>query len=128
MIKNLLFILAFFVCRSSFAQCDGGRYINKIFPNTTSTRNITYSVALNASNVMQRIMMDVYEPASDTAALRPLIILMHGGAYWTGTKDYESQIAMGKEFAQRGFVLSSATYRLEPSFISLIFPDLMLKA
>jgi hypothetical protein len=112
----------------SFSQCEGGRYINKIFTTVKSTKNISYSYAKNASGYFQNILMDVYEPDTDTVGLRPLIILMHGGAYWTGTKDYESQIAMGEEFAKRGFVLSSATYRLEPTFVSLIFPDLMIKA
>lgn len=72
--------------------------------------------------------MDIFEPKDDTASLRPLIIFEHGGAYWTGTKDYESQIKMGEEFAKLGYVFSSATYRLEPTFVSLLFQDLMLKA
>lgn len=127
--KKLYFLLFFFLIRSlSSAQCEGGRYTDKIFTQTKATRNITYSIAKNAAGSMQHILMDVYEPQNDTAALRPLVIFEHGGAYWTGTKDYESQVAMGQEFAKRGFVVSSATYRLEPSFVSLIFADLMLKA
>lgn len=119
-----------FVCivATASAQCDGGRFLNKIFPTVKSTKNIAYTTAINSGGYMQKVLMDVYEPANDTAQLRPLVIFEHGGAYWTGTKDYQSQIAMGEEFAKRGYVLSSATYRLESSFISLLFQELMLKA
>lgn len=125
-IYTLLFLSLFF--KSAFPQCDGGRYFDKIFPQVKTTHNITYSIAKTSGGFLQHILMDVYEPKDDTAALRPLVIFEHGGAYWTGTKDYQSQIAMGEEFARRGYVVSSATYRLEPSFVSLLFPDLMLKA
>ncbi|MFN8294877.1 MAG: T9SS type A sorting domain-containing protein [Chitinophagales bacterium] len=125
-----VYILIFFSLYISnvSAQCEGGRYINKIFSQTIRTKNITYSTAKNAAGNMQAVLMDVFEPVGDTASLRPLVVFEHGGAYWTGTKDYQSQIAMGEDFAKRGYVVSSATYRLEPSFISLIFQDLMLKA
>lgn len=125
-----VYTLAFIVCFvfKSYSQCEGGRFINKIFTQTKSTKNIAYSTARNSSGFMQKIMMDVYEPKNDTVSLRPLVIFEHGGAYWTGTKDYQSQIAMGEEFAKRGYVVSSATYRLEGSFASLLFQELMLKA
>lgn len=127
--KIFLVVFVWFLINSSFAQCDGGRYINKIFSQTIRAKDITYSTARTAAGTMQNILMDVFEPKDDTTtALRPLIIFEHGGAYWTGTKDYESQIAMGEEFAKRGYVLSSATYRLEPTPLSLLFQDLMLKA
>lgn len=126
--KYLLFLSTYFCIFHLTAQCDGGRYIQKIFSQVKATKNIAYSHAKNAGGYVQPILMDVFEPKDDTASLRPLIIFEHGGAYWTGTKDYESQIKMGEEFAKLGYVLSSATYRLEPTFVSLLFQDLMLKA
>ena len=110
------------------AQCDGGRFDIKIFPEFIRTKNIPYHYAGNSSGYFQHVLMDVFEPKNDTMQLRPLIIFMHGGAYWTGTKDYQSQIALGEDFAKRGYVFSSATYRLEASFVSLLFQDKMLKA
>ncbi|MEZ5026277.1 MAG: T9SS type A sorting domain-containing protein [Chitinophagales bacterium] len=127
--RRFLFFFFCFNIINGFAQCENGRYIDKIFSQTIRTKNIVYSRAKNSSGAMQNILMDVFEPKDDTTSgLRPLIIFEHGGAYWTGTKDYESQIAMGEEFAKRGFVVSSATYRLEASPLSLLFQDLMLKA
>lgn len=126
--KLLLLLLPVLVSCHALAQCYGGRYQTKIFTQTIRTKDIVYTTAKNSAGVMQSIKMDVFEPKNDTARLRPLVIFEHGGAYWTGTKDYESQIAMGEEFAKRGYVVSSATYRLESSPLSLLFQDLMLKA
>ena len=126
--KVILVSVIILLIHNMYAQCEGGRYLNKVFPQTLRTKDITYSNARNAAGTMQQIKMDVFEPKDDTISLRPLVIFQHGGAYWTGTKDYESQIAMGEEFAKRGFVVSSATYRLEPTPLSLLFQDLMLKA
>ena len=126
--KAILILFASLSVSTVNAQCEGGRYINKIFSQTIRTKDIAYTNARNAAGAMQNVMMDVFEPKNDTAALRPLVIFEHGGAYWTGTKDYESQIAMGEEFAKRGYVVSSATYRLEASPLSLLFQDLMIKA
>ncbi|HRG35051.1 MAG TPA: hypothetical protein PK355_02140 [Chitinophagales bacterium] len=113
---------------TAFAQCEGGRFTQKIFQQSIRHKDIVYSIAKNSAGLLQPIKMDVFEPVNDTATVRPLVIFEHGGAYWTGTKDYESQIAMGNEFAKRGFVVCSATYRLESSPLSLLFQDLMLKA
>lgn len=113
---------------SAGAQCENGRFQQKIFTSVKTTKNITYHRAKNAGGYVQNVLMDVFEPQNDTMVLRPLVIFQHGGAYWTGTKDYESQIVMGNELAKCGYVVSSATYRLEPGFVSLIFEDLMLKA
>ena len=107
--KAILILFAALSVSTVNAQCEGGRYINKVFSQTIRTKDIAYTNARNAAGAMQNVMMDVFEPKNDTAALRPLVIFEHGGAYWTGTKDYESQIAMGEEFAKRGYVVSSAT-------------------
>lgn len=126
--KYFLLLIALYITNFSHAQCFGNRYHQKVFSKVKLTKNIASHNAVNAAGKNQDVLMDVFEPLDDTMNLRPLIIFQHGGAYWTGTKDYESQIAMGNEFAKRGYVLASATYRLEPNFFSLIFPDKMLKA
>jgi len=120
---TIVAIIVCFTVFSGYAQCNGGRYTNKIFTQSIRTQNITYVTARNAAGNMQNVLMDVFEPKNDTMQLRPLVIFEHGGAYWTGTKNYQSQIALGEEFAKRGYVFSSATYRLEPTPISLLFQD-----
>ncbi len=123
---GILFLLLSFIDVN--AQCENGRFVSALFSQTKRTKNIAYHRAQNSNGNMQDVLMDVFEPIGDTMALRPLVIFQHGGAYWTGTKDYESQIAMGEAFAKCGYVVSSATYRLEGSPLSLLFQELMLKA
>ena len=56
--------------------------------------------------------MDVFEPAGDTAGLRPLIIFAHGGGYVQGDKadmDY-----FCGQFSKKGYVTATINYRLIP--------------
>lgn len=110
------------------AQCFNGRYQTKVFTQINANKGILYHTAPLANGAMQNLHLDVYEPKNDTLSLRPLIIFFHGGAFWTGTKDYQSNQEMGKEFAQRGYVYSTVNYRLESSPLSLLNSDLMIKA
>lgn len=110
------------------AQCRGGRFDQKVFSQVIATKNITYHRAPVSNGGLKNVLMDVFEPKDDTMQLRPLVIFMHGGAYWKGSKNDPSQIALGEDFAKRGYVYCSANYRLESSPVSLLFPNLMIKA
>jgi hypothetical protein len=110
------------------AQCRGGRFDQKVFSQVKATKNITYHRAPVSNGGLKNVLMDVFEPKDDTMQLRPLVVFMHGGAYWKGSKNDPSQIALGEDFAKRGYVYCSANYRLESSPVSLLFPNLMIKA
>lgn len=123
----LIFLSVIFYLSAS-AQCSYGRYNEKIFSQTKATKNILYHRAPLANGGMKNVLMDVYEPLGDTVTQRPLIIFMHGGAYWKGSKNDPSQVAMANEFAKMGYVYCNSNYRLELSPVSLLFPNMMLKA
>lgn len=57
--------------------------------------------------------MDLYYPV-DTAkgARHPLLLLMHGGAFYNGDKHDIGFPEMGHHFAERGYVVASINYRL----------------
>jgi len=59
------------------AQCTLG-YIDQVFQNVTITTD-TYSTANNAT-----LLVDIYEPDGDTATMRPLLIMAHGGSFIGG--------------------------------------------
>lgn len=124
----VLIFLSFIFYLSASAQCNYGRYNEKIFSKTKATKNIVYHRAPLANGGMKNVLMDVYEPLGDTVTQRPLIIFMHGGAYWKGSKNDPSQVAMANEFAKMGYVYCNSNYRLELSPVSLLFPNMMLKA
>ena len=56
--------------------------------------------------------MDVYCPKGDGAASRPLLLMMHGGAYLIGSKNEKGQTEWCRYFASLGYVASSIDYRL----------------
>jgi para-nitrobenzyl esterase len=56
------------------------------------------------------LLFDWYEPCGDTVEQRPLIILVHGGAWSEGRKEDFSEF--GRYYARKGFAVASINYRL----------------
>jgi acetyl esterase/lipase len=73
-----------------------------------------------ARNVMMRelaLTLDLYEPVGDPVIKRPLLLLIHGGAFIIGDKDTETMRAMADYFVKRGYVVASINYRMGYMFI-----------
>ena len=58
------------------------------------------------------LRMDIYLPEGDNAAARPLLLMMHGGAYLIGSKDEKGQTGWCRHFASLGYVAATIDYRL----------------
>ncbi len=58
------------------------------------------------------LKMDIYLPKDDTSKLRPLIMLIHGGAFFNGDKASEAYVKWSMHFAAMGFVVASINYRM----------------
>lgn len=59
------------------------------------------------------LKLDVYLPADDdAAATRPLLLMMHGGAFFMGHKTEKSHVEWCRYFASLGYVAVSLDYRL----------------
>lgn len=58
------------------------------------------------------LTMDVYLPNDNKDVLRPLLILIHGGAFFNGDKTDCGFPAWAHHFASRGYVVASVNYRL----------------
>ena len=57
--------------------------------------------------------MDIYYPKEPaTESRRPLLVLIHGGAFYNGDKQDIGYPEMGLYFAERGYVVASINYRL----------------
>ena len=57
--------------------------------------------------------MDIYYPKEPVGAQRrPLLLLIHGGAFYNGDKQDLGYPDMGHHFAERGYVVASINYRL----------------
>lgn len=61
---------------------------------------------------LQGLKMDIYEPSGDTLRKRPLILLLHGGAFILGDKATESIQELAGDFARKGYVVAAINYRI----------------
>ncbi|MCD6060635.1 MAG: lipase [Moraxellaceae bacterium] len=84
--------------------------------STTSTATTTYSVSSQTvtytpTNWSQQLQGDLYLPSNNVAA-RPVVLLLHGGAWQRGDKS--SYAGLGKSLASRGYAAFAINYRFAP--------------
>jgi len=112
--KKLLYaIICLTGTLSAFAQipsCDGNRYKNFVFGTFDSTMDVQYGQNHTMNNILQDLMMDIYQPGADTALKRPLIIFIHGGGFVSGSRQDTKSLCL--LFALKGFVKATNDYRL----------------
>ena len=92
------------------AQTD---FVTKQF-ETTIESDIVYGEALDFAGTTRTLLMDIAFPTNDNPGPcgRPLVMIIHGGAWLGGSKEggYVGQLLT--DFAERGYVAASITYRL----------------
>lgn len=115
--RSLLIVLYFIASISfSFGQycTNDDRFSNAPVFNITSidsVKDVVYGNAINFYSQSENLTLNVYMPAveSDTALVRPFILLIHGGGFMSGDKE-EFNFEC-REFAKRGFVTATISYR-----------------
>lgn len=115
MIRNYLFSILFIMnAIRSFSQnpCLNGRYSTDVYLTASVTTNITYGSNKTYNGSNQVLTLDFYEPPSDTASIRPLIILAHGGAFYQGAKNDQDIVTIAQRLTRKGFTCASINYRL----------------
>jgi alpha/beta superfamily hydrolase len=58
------------------------------------------------------LKLDVYYPKSDVFKNRPLVMLIHGGAFYIGSKESACEQTLATSLAQCGYLVASIDYRL----------------
>ena len=90
----------------------GERYVDLVFSNTTLQSNVTYATAPDLiSGAATKLLLDVYQPAGDRLAARPVIVVIHGGGFRGGSKSSLAEVAA--QWARRGYVVFNIDYRLD---------------
>lgn len=93
--------------------CDGERFrYTSAFSDFTVTPGIVYGSNVNAMGMTEELVVDIYEPAGDAAALRPLLVIAHGGFFVGGSNDGADVVPLCEDFARMGYVVASMSYRL----------------
>ena len=84
-----------------------------------SVLNVAYGSAVDFNGNNVNLYMDIYSPQCpnpNQTSRWPLMVVIHGGAFIAGSKNDASVQDYCKEFARRGYVTASISYRL--GFIS----------
>jgi pimeloyl-ACP methyl ester carboxylesterase len=58
------------------------------------------------------LKLDIYYPKTDLFKNRPCVMLIHGGAFYIGSKESAAERELATTFAKRGYVVASIDYRL----------------
>lgn len=101
-----------------------GRFFDPVFDEVEVTEDIVYGRAEHVDGVVRDMHLDLYEPAGDTAAERPVIVLLHGGYLVIGdhkSDAYGAGPGVARIFVEMGYVVASVQYRLRPDMG--YFPD-----
>lgn len=75
-------------------------------------KDIEYGVANNYAGISTPLILDLYKPVGDSNPQRPLLVMVHGGAWLGGCKDDAGIAVMAAEMAQRGYMVATVNYRL----------------
>ena len=126
-IQTLLAVLFLLITPNLHAQptdCVSDRYQAPIFSNIQRTNDITYGSAQNVSGNTQSLELDFYEPApaDEYLAKRPLVVMLFGGSFLGGDKQYADMIAWCDSLSRYGYACASVEYRLDNAF-NFLFPD-----
>lgn len=85
--------------------------VKTISPIVTVPPTVQEHVALTYSEVNDRKMkLDLYAPKEKSAKLSPLLVFIHGGAWSGGNRLHYKYYCV--EFAKRGYVAATISYRL----------------
>jgi len=113
--KIIILLICLLLQIGTRAQCPQ-RYLDEVFSAVKITKNINYGGRkTNTDGTRTWLLMDIYEPKNDTAGLRPLVMLIHGGGFTNtppltrGTPDITE---LAKILARKGYVVVSPEYRL----------------
>src|SRR6478609_3998398 len=123
--KKNLRVFAVACCIAATTNCfpQTGRYLTEVFTAVTVSSNITYGnniSVITGTPATSTLVMDVYQPAGDALAARPLIIVLHAGSFLPavangmaiGKRTDSAVVATCMKFANRGYVAVAPDYRL----------------
>lgn len=74
--------------------------------------NIEYGIDTNFAGKATSLKLDLYKPVHDSNCLRPVMIVVHGGAWLAGDKNDAGIVSICEEFVQRGYMVASVNYRM----------------
>ncbi|NOT35808.1 MAG: alpha/beta hydrolase fold domain-containing protein [Saprospiraceae bacterium] len=111
-------VLFLFIIKVNGQYCTSDTRYTEVqyFKSTEITigSNIQYGMALDHTLTSDSLLLDFYYPnlGIDLSPKRPFIMLFHGGGFTSGNKQGGDIVDLCVQFALRGFVCASVSYRL----------------
>ena len=113
---SLLLILAaliFSACKKTEVEESPPQlYKDAVFTNFTK-QTVVYTDTFG-------LEMDIYLPQGDTNTNRPVVVLVHGGGFFRGTKENPAIVRLAEKFAKRGYVAVAINYHLAAGFNDIL--------
>lgn len=103
-----LVALALVSSYTSWAQ----RYLQPVIAQVQTVNGVVYGQATTNTGASQSLAMDLYVPVESNTAPRPVMVFFHGGSFVGGTRNDAVMTRLCQEFARRGYVTATASYRL----------------
>src|ERR687894_2285348 len=106
-------VLGVALLASTLTSCEwpeGTRYVDPVFAEYDTTAGITYRRTTTHTGAAIDLKLDIYEPSGDTAAERPVVMWMFGGAWRFGNR--QQLAAYAQDSARRGYVGVTIDYRI----------------
>jgi acetyl esterase/lipase len=75
-----------------------------------AAQNVTTNVEYGATSAGGPLLMDVYEPETESGPLRPLVIFVHGGGFTGGARSSVARYV--SSYTSAGFIIAAIDYRL----------------
>jgi hypothetical protein len=121
--KILRCVFLFAISLSTLYSSAQYRYLDEVFTNVIVESDVKYGenyTVITGAPVLEDLLMDIYMPEGDTEDMRPLIIMAHAGSYLPkgintlpfGDRKDSCMVEMCTQFAKRGWVAVSMSYRL----------------
>lgn len=104
-----LILIFLFVPILAFGQCYN-RYTQAIFSNVQVQTDIHYGTHIDAQGDSLQLFLDFYAPDSDPIQQRPLLILLPGKDFVTGSKEDASFVYLSQKLARQGFLVAAINY------------------
>ncbi len=74
--------------------------------------NVVYGVDVRYNGEQDTLEMDIYKPIGDGNCLRPIMVMVHGGAWFSGSKQDQNMVLLSRELARKGWVVANINWRL----------------
>ncbi len=91
-------------------ECATGRYYTPVFNQIDSIPAVAYGSNTNLLGAQQTLRMDIYAPANDPLAARPVVVMAFGGSFVTGSR--ADMAGLGGMLARMGYVAVAIDYRV----------------